>query len=641
MILNYYGILPDYWDVSKRPLPGKNYMVPYRGVISWFSSNAMAHAKPYFTWLLQQFQNGKKVVILGYIGGTQERESDPQLKVLMDKVLSHLGLSYGGNFTLNQGHIRFKTLKNTHLNFERRYPLFPPVYEKYTPISSDVDTWVEITRKDHPNAKSSVVITGNAGAFAMEGYIFWEDPVTFRKKWYLNPFLFFKTALELNDMPYPDPTTLNGLRIAFSHIDGDAFSGFTKIDQKKICAEIIKEEILEKYDFPITASVIVGEIAPHALGKPEYVELAKQIFRLPNIEPASHSYSHPFYWNPKDTSQQHIYSKHYGIPIPDYTFSPKMEIDYSFQYITKMLSAPQKPCRVILWTGNCLPTEADIARCDGMGYLNLNGGDTVLDDYNNSHTSVAPLYRKVGNHYQFHCGQANENILTNLWKGPHYGYRRIITTMQRTESPRRLKPIDIYYHFYSGEYPSSLSALKKVYDYALSQDTARLFVSEYIPIVRDYLDVRISKGCAGQFIIENYGNCLTTRFEDEDRIPDLLRSKNVLGYTKCPQGLYISLHPKCQNAEIFFLPTKKVQRIPFIHKANGIVSDFHFDKAGLFMHYKGFSTGRIEILGLSKNANYDIEGTAITHQDTMTSSETGGLIVTNVKTGSLKITPHK
>src|SRR5204862_449411 len=80
----------------------------------------------------------------------------------------------------------------------------------------------------------------------------------------------------------------------------------------------------------------------------------------------------------------------------------------------------------------------------------------------------------------------NENVYTNLWTGPFYGYERAIETFELTERPYRLKPINIYYHAYSASKRASLSALDKVYQWALSQPVMNLYASEYVQKVLDF-----------------------------------------------------------------------------------------------------------------------------------------------------------
>ena len=639
-ILNYYGILADYRDISQRPLPDSKIMSDYRGIITIFNSNKMQGAKDYFIWLNKQFDAKRKVVVLGELGGTDNLGLNPVLNKLINKTYRNLGLEYGYDFTTNQSLISYAFIDKNRVEFERKYPVFVNEYEKFKPIHKNIKTYLAIKRKDKKDSTSSLIITSSTGGFARSGFFFWEDTITNRKKWYLNPFIFFEEALNLKALPRPDPTTLNGLRVAFSHIDGDSFSGFSRVADKSVCAKIIKEHILEKYDFPVTVSVIVGDIDPKALGNPHLVQLAKEIFNLPNVEPASHTYSHPFYWDPQDLDKR--YARRYGILIPGYSFDPKKEIDYSMKYITKELSPQQKPCQILLWSGNCMPTASDIDRCDNKGFLNLNGGDTIFDDYNNSYTSIRPLYRNVEGRYQFYVGQANENILTNLWKGPHFGYRNIITTMEKTEHPKRIKPIDIYSHFYSAEYHSSIKALQDVYQWVLKQNIAPVFTSEYLKMAKGFIQTRIKSNKDYQYSIEDYGHCLTIRFDTKDLIPDMLLCKNVLGYTQEPQGLYVSLVPGKKKAIISLskgssssFPDKKIAHIK---KASGWVTDFRTEDNMLKLTYKGFGRGMIEINGLEANEIYNINGSALRHKNiSISTDDVGNLAIKEIETGTLEI----
>ncbi len=74
---------------------------------------------------------------------------------------------------------------------------------------------------------------------------------------------------------------------------------------------------------------------------------------------------------------------------------------------------------------------------------------------------------KADNTFQVFATNQNENIYTNLWHGPYYGFERVIETYELTEKPYRFKAVNIYYHSYSGTKVASLRALRKVYDYVL------------------------------------------------------------------------------------------------------------------------------------------------------------------------------
>ncbi len=271
----------------------------------------------------------------------------------------------------------------------------------------------------------------------------------------------------------------------------------------------------------------------------------------------------------------------------------------------------------------------------------MNGGDTLFDNVYNSMTSVAPYYQKVGDRYQIHTGQANENILTNLWTGPYYGYRNIITTMERTEHPRRLCPIDIYYHFYSGEYPSSLKALKDVNDWALQQDVAPVFTSQYIEMVHGYLNVKLLRDGDHRYIVRDYGNCLTLRFDTNDRLPDLSRSVNVLGYFISSQGLYVSLMPGKPEAivalsEKALLPEGKPH--PYLQNASGWVTDFTVKDNLIRIVYRGFGNGRITLAGLPPQRTYALSGNGFKGCPILIkSNDRGELAIECARTGTLDV----
>jgi hypothetical protein len=87
----------------------------------------------------------------------------------------------------------------------------------------------------------------------------------------------------------------------------------------------------------------------------------------------------------------------------------------------------------------------------------------------------------------------NENIYTNLWHGPFYGFERVIETFEMTDAPRRLKAVDIYYHSYSASKQASLKALHKAYQWALRRKLHPVYGSEYIRKVEDFYEFAIGR----------------------------------------------------------------------------------------------------------------------------------------------------
>src|SRR5690606_9877650 len=112
-------------------------------------------------------------------------------------------------------------------------------------------------------------------------------------------------------------------------------------------------------------------------------------------------------------------------------------------------------------------------------------------------TRVSPMLRPQGEYLQVYAPQINENVYTNNMLGPLWGYRRAIETYQLTDEPRRLKPIDIYYHFYSAASPASLKALQQVYDYVETQETLPIYVSDWSGVASAWYHLGIAHQLEG------------------------------------------------------------------------------------------------------------------------------------------------
>jgi hypothetical protein len=126
-----------------------------------------------------------------------------------------------------------------------------------------------------------------------------------------------KEALRLPDMLVPDTTTENGTRLMLSHIDGDGFESQAEWGGGRISATEMREKILMKYRVPVAVSIITGVTAPNGLyprRSAEFEREARAIFSLPWIEAASHSFSHPFYWNRLNEGSKE-YGYNLNIPV--------------------------------------------------------------------------------------------------------------------------------------------------------------------------------------------------------------------------------------------------------------------------------------------------------------------------------------
>lgn len=369
-------------------------------------------------------------------------------------------------------------------------------------------------------------------------------PGTEQSRWVVDPFALLKQALRLSDIPVPDVTTENGRRLLLAHVDGDGFPSKAEAPGAPFAGEMLRREILERYRIPHTVSVIEAEVSPQGL-YPKWADqlegIAKRIFAMPHVEIASHSYSHPYLWDRRVSHGLFAESKEVdlNLNIPGYQMDLHREIIGSVDYIQKRLAPEGKPVKVFLWTGDTAPSAEALAISDAAGLLNMNG-DTSITRSSPSLTEVKSWGIRKGGHLQIYAPVTNENIYTNLWHGPFYGFERVIETFEMTDAPRRLKAVDIYYHSYSASKQASLKALHKAYQWALRHKLHPIYGSEYIRKVEDFYEFAIGREGEG-WRLRGPGRLRTLRLPPSLGTPVVAESTGVAGYAPGVDGSYLHL----------------------------------------------------------------------------------------------------
>ena len=549
-VFNYLGYRLKYVEVNYElsAWSKKNQIKNYAGVLTFFFDNKIKEVKNYIDFLSSVIENNIPLLVMGEWGFVNENLRKNKAEI--DQLLKRLSLK--AEFTEYDNPLLFKVLKKLdHVEFERKIKneLLRVVTINNTGPSSRVHLSIEVKGEEKP--ADVIILDDRKFFYAQRGFEIFENPYNKVSNWRIDPFYYFGKVLG-NENPIPDVTTLNGNRIAFFHIDGDGFINTSEIDRTKTSGEIIISEILKRYSLPTTASVVTSEIDSNFFGTKKSENLAREMFRNPFIEVASHTFAHPLSWSMVPDEQDikayvddRNIKKHKG-PILAYKVSG-YQMDYykevveSVEYVNQNLLSKNKKTQVLQWSGNCRPPEIAIELVEKQGLAQLNGGDSRFDKTFNSYTGLSALYRQVGQYLQVYSGAANENIYTNLWQGPFNGFINVIDNFKNTDSPYRIKPINIYYHFYSGEKVSSLAALKSIYDWVLTQEINPLFASEYVQVVKGFESARIDKIKKNHFRITNNGLLRTIRFDKTILTPDYNLSKNVVGHFVKNNSLYVSL----------------------------------------------------------------------------------------------------
>ncbi len=555
MPLAYLGLVAHYVRVDEL-LAQPDLDRGSAGVIVWLNGDH-DYGQPWNDWITRRLQQGRRLVFFNQLGLSDDM---PALRALGLKLLP----------TAPEATWR-AIAHNAHVGFE--LPLAAQ-YMDVAPLQGRTSdqSWLRLA-DDHGDDIDPVAITA-WGAYALAPFVIralngGDDDAG---RWLIDPIAFLHAGLALpDDAPVADVSTASGRRVLMVHIDGDGFVNRVERAGFPFSADVLYHEVLLRHPWPTTFSVIEGEIAADGLHPdlaPQAEAIARQIFALPWVEIASHTYSHPFDWRNAAATTAEGSDAQSHLPIPGYQFSLHREIEGSIDYINRRLAPAGKKVQVLLWSGNCVPSRAALAETAAAGIRNMNGGDTTMTDAHRSWTLLAGLGVFHGPYYQVFAPNQNENVYTHDWTGPFYGFRNVIQTYELTETPYRLKPIDLYYHIYAVSKPASLNALQQVYAWLATQNLHPVFASQYIDSVLDFNDFAIARTPQG-FRLRGHGALRDVRLPASGAAIDLQHSSGIAGWAPGPQARYLTLSGA--SAELVLGATPD---LPYVIDSNGRLSSF-------------------------------------------------------------------
>ena len=549
--LNHLGLRYELLDLATTPLPEGVLAGRYAGVVSWMRSGERHPALG--PWLARRAAEGVRVAMFNALGFTPDQA-----------LLQPLGLQMQPPPA--PGRLQIHSRDSGLVGFEAE-PL--PDRSALSPLRlADGAPARSLLRlaDSRGNSYDAAAITA-WGGYVLAPFAIQEVPGADFQHWVVQPLAFLREALALPALPVPDVTTEGGRRMLMVHVDGDGFASRAEVPGTPYASEIMEKQFIDRYRLPSTVSVIEGELSASGLypqASAALEAIARRIYAQPQVEAASHSYSHPFNWAAamKDTGPAN------RLKLPGYTLDLTREVQGSMAYINGLLPAG-KTASVFLWSGDCVPPAAAIAETARHGYLNLNGGDTTITRSRNSWTEIASQGIRKGGWYQVYAPHQNENVYTNDWTGPFYGFERVIETFELTGAPHRFKPIDIYYHVYSASKPASIAALHRVYQWAVAQPTSRVFGSQYIRKVMDFESATIARDHAtGELVVRTGADLRTLRLPAAAPLPGL--GEGIAGFTPGPAATYLTL----SGAEARIGPAAAgAAPQVYVAEANGAISE--------------------------------------------------------------------
>lgn len=533
-----------------------------------------AEQDEYLKWIVRQKEKGLKLLFVGgYPGDDKEKRQTMTTALgIHGSTEEMLGVKAASLQTVNEA-----VVDKSLLALPRKGGLVAA----QAPEGAKVHLAVKATDHRDIEMTCDVIYSAPWGGALLNPYLYFRtSPEDVRSV--IDPFAFLPLILPSQPFPIPDSTTRDGLRMFLTHIDGDGFTTLTKSALDTTCAEIVRDQFLKHYPFPVTVSVIESDVKAllkdqDPTDRARYESIAKTIFALSHVQAASHAWSHPFVWMPgRDIEGGRGYTTQwleFADPSVYPAFDLKREIEGSVNYIQSTLLAPDKKLEVFLWSGNCRPSGEALKMVSALGLESLNGGNTTISRRAEGIAAISSSDTFMDGELQIYAPVQNEFTYTNGFTGPLYGgYRMVIDTFNRTEEPRRLKPVNVYYHFYSVQTGESTKALRDVHEWCLAQSLHSVTVRDFALLAKDRRATRLTKVGPTRWRAENAGRCRTFRVSKDFGSPNLAASEGVTGFNEVGDQIYIHTSGKERTVLDF---SKADKPSPYLVSSSGEITLGH------------------------------------------------------------------
>ena len=317
----------------------------------------------------------------------------------------------------------------------------------------------------------------------------WIDPAATSAEPQINTTAFLTQWLgSITLAPVPDTTTREGRRIFYSHIDSTGFSEPSTLPGFPLCAEVMRDRILNRYLLPVTVSVCEADMRcwlpkQKATDAPRLEHIARSLFEMPQVQAASNSFTRPSRWtagiNISSTLNERAKTTRHDM---------EREIAGSMNYIHRRLLPLGKEVNLMLWPENAAPTSEALRFCRAMNVEQLASTSASTPAASNT-TRMTPLAVR--------CDFADV----------------------RTEQ--------------------GVAALEKTFDACAGEPLHAMTAAAYAASVRDARHTRVLSAGDNRWIILNAGASRTLRLAASAGMPDMARCQGVSGYTTHQGQVYI------------------------------------------------------------------------------------------------------
>ena len=246
-------------------------------------------------------------------------------------------------------------------------------------------------------------------------------------------------------MPVPDTTTRDGRRLLMIQTRSEGFSSTVSMAGLPTCGELMKKQILDRYLLPFTVGLCEAELRGWLPGgdprdAPRFEQTARQIFSLPQVEPASATFTRPMAFA-ADASGDSALNSH----ATDDRRGFEREIAGSLAHLHRTVLPRGKPLGYVQW-----PAGADVSAEAGAFARRMGAAGLVEEPgVNGTRTFVS--------------GEGVTRICREV-----RGIDDAVTKFRESAGTPRLTPLALQFSFEDAADPDRFATLEKRLDLCAS-----------------------------------------------------------------------------------------------------------------------------------------------------------------------------
>lgn len=576
--LNHLGYRLSYHDIAAGPPEAGT--APVAATVSWLDS-AAPDPEAFAAWradFVDPCGSAPPVVTLGHTGIAPAAAGGPGAA----RYLARLGLAAGEGEVAVGAFSEVAAIDATLLGHETEFLIEPGPYAVLT-AADPAATRLRLEARDVP---VDLVVTAPGALYAHDSALARPDPRG-GALWVADPFALLGHVLDAGPWPVPDTTTLSGRRIFFATVDAEGWLSRLPArdfgDRPPLAAEVLEQDLLVPFaDLPISVAVLAGDLDPAVAGAPaeQGREVAARVLALPHVQPATAGLSMIRDWtffsayDPDAEAAALVLGRsrrdggglvasavqNLGSAFGDrnasafdvtpdaprkyahLAFDIEAETAGALAVVAELAETDGVPLYV--WGGNAIPFPGAVDAVRRAGAPAMGGGGGLAPDTAPSIANLWPLAADTGAGLQVYDALSGDARYTDFWTGEMAGFQALAQTLERTETPRRLKPFHLAFAARSAVDFATRSAVRRNFEAARAGPVLPITAGRYVATVEGFFGYRAVREADAVWRIEDRGALQTVRFDAAaDHAVDLAASEGVAGARREGDRLYVALDP--------------------------------------------------------------------------------------------------